>query len=369
MGRKASARARVSRQRGGQPSPSGRAGAALGPGPRGVKWQDLPPDETPVLLVRFTAKASAGVIKFVREQLLAHGLLIVAEERRRVVGSHESTLCLAITATRATLEEEAESMGFVKLTLDGTMEDFVVEARDDFVGIERPDFFTQGERAQLVQSELEFLRVDNKAHSKVLAALGVKHDPGGVQTLRHVLESNELIDCVAPMHDEVVREELMWKTMRIALDHTIFSPVQELRDYYGEGVAFYFVWLDFLTAWLCVPAAASALLYGVRYYRNDTIDTCSLTPFYGVFIFIWAISYLRFYQRHEARCAWNWGTYSEGTDPNQHLAVRPQFEGQLRVSPVTGRTEKYYPHSLRVGKYVRVAPKACGVSIAAHHNG
>lgn len=50
------------------------------------------------------------------------------------------------------------------------------------------------------------------------------------------------------------------QTMKFALDDTLFSPVQELRNYYGEEVAFYFVWMDFLTCWLCVPAAVSAVL-------------------------------------------------------------------------------------------------------------
>jgi hypothetical protein len=212
------------------------------------------------------------------------------------------------------------------------MEDFSVAAREDFVGIDRSDFFTQGERAQLVQSELDFIRVggddetEGARHSRELDALGVEHDHGGINTLRHVLEANGLVDCVAPLHDETEREELMWKvrvacahamggglifkdamlfsdtrqdktrqdkthtrarahththtrthvrahthaharththiqTMKFAMDDTLFSPVQELRDYYGEEVAFYYVWMDFLTCWLCVPAAVSAVLY------------------------------------------------------------------------------------------------------------
>eukprot|EP00037_Helgoeca_nana_P005954 m.55293 g.55293 ORF g.55293 m.55293 type:complete len:591 (+) comp16875_c0_seq1:3246-5018(+) len=354
MGRKsgttAMSRPRVNRQRAaGSPHPWQPGSPTPG---RGTKWHELPPDQTPILLLRFTAAATPNLVHFVKDRLVEHGLLIIAEERRRVRGSRsESTLCLALTVTQATMEEEAESIGFVKPTFDGTMDDFVVEAREDFVGIDRPDFFTQGERAQLVQSELDFIRIESREHSKTLDTLGVRHNHGGVETLRHILESNGLVDCIAPMHDGVVREELMWKTMKVALDDTIFSPVQEIRDYYGEGVAFYFLWLDYMTTWLCVPATASALLYGIRACRNDTVDTCALTPFYAFFIFLWAICYLRFYQRYEARCAWNWGTYTEGSH-RTHLAVRPQFEGHLRISPITGRTEKYYPHHLRIGKYV-----------------
>lgn len=318
----------------------------------GIQWDNLPPEKTPVLLVRFTAIASTDVIEFVKERLLEHGLLIVAEERCPVAGSYsDATVCIAVSATQETLEEEAESVGLVKPTREGTMEEFVLACRDEYVGIGRTDFFSQAERAQLVQSEFDFIRVDeaNGSHSTRLDTLGVHHAHGGTQTLRQVLEANNLVDCIAPMHDETVREQLMWKTLHASLDSSIWSPVQHIRDYYGEGVALYFVWLDFLTVWLCVPAAVSVLLYGLRSCRGDSIDTCTFTPFYGAFIFVWAVCYLRFYQRHEARWAWRWGTYTDGLQRTT-LAVRPEFYGLLRISPVTGRTELYYPHSSRVGK-------------------
>ena len=188
-----------------------------------TKWQHLPVGETPVLMIRFTEAASDGVVAFVKDRLEEHGMLVVADERRFARGGGW-THCLAITASRAALEDEAESTGLIKPTGEGTMEDFSVAAREDFVGIDRPDFFTQGERAQLVQSELDFIRVggDDAAQatrlSRELDALGVEHDHGGINTLRHVLEANGLVDCVCPLHDEVEREELMWKVRVLSKD-------------------------------------------------------------------------------------------------------------------------------------------------------
>jgi hypothetical protein len=75
----------------------------------------------------------------------------------------------------------------------------------------------------------------------------------------------------------------------------------------------------------------------------------------GLGIFVWAVLLVQFYRRHEARQAWQWGTY---TVPGHLVAVsartdvRPGFDGVLRVSPVTGRKEKYFSRRQRLVRYL-----------------
>ena len=238
------------------------------------------------LLMRFTAAASPEVIDFVRARLAEHGVIVAREERRPVkLGAEKVIVCLALTTTQSVLESEAEHHAYVKHTVDGIVDAFSVAARDNFVGIDRNDFFTLSERAQLLLERLDFIRVvgDSAADfSRQLDDLGVAHDHGGDATLRHVLESNNLVDVVTPLHDPAEREALMWQTMNAACTRaggSLFSPIERLRAYYGPEVAMYFSWVDFITAWLFLPAAAGVVLFVARSYNGDTIDTCELTPY------------------------------------------------------------------------------------------
>jgi len=65
------------------------------------------------------------------------------------------------------------------------------------------------------------------------------------------------------------------------------------------------------------------------------------------------VLFLRFWERHEHRLAYQWGTYSLSPYERQKFfAIRPQFRGYLRKSPVTGLIETYYPPLRRRLKYV-----------------
>ena len=39
------------------------------------------------------------------------------------------------------------------------------------------------------------------------------------------------------------------------------QPLDDVADYFGEGVALYFAWLQFYTQWLVGPAIAGSLLF------------------------------------------------------------------------------------------------------------
>jgi anoctamin-8 len=285
----------------------------------------------------------------VKAKLTEVGVNVFLEERGNPGRLGEK--CFALTATTTVLEEEAESRGFLKLSVEGVMDDFAVAVRDNFVGIDSPDFFSQGERADLVWSRVDFVRADDPQIRWELDKVLAVFDRGDSrETLRHVLEANGLVDCVAPIHDERTRDELMYGTIGMMGDHSFFSPISQLRNYYSEEIAFYFLWMDFFTTWLCIPAAAALLLFAIRMYRGDSVDTCDITPFFGFFMFLWGVAFIRFWERHEARQAWEWGTYLRQGESG--LDVRPQFKGNLRRSPVTGRMEQHYPFELRLGKYV-----------------
>ena len=76
--------------------------------------------------------------------------------------------------------------------------------------------------------------------------------------------------------------------------------------------------------------------------------------FYGLFVYFWAVTLLRFYEQHEARISWQWGTYVDSRlqADTHNVDIRPEFDGTMRTSPVTGQREKYFSPTRRLGRLV-----------------
>jgi hypothetical protein len=185
--------------------------------------------------------------------------------------------------------------------------------------------------------------------------------------LRFLLQSHQWIDVMAPLHiDEEkikVRKHTwypLWQMM---------PPVDEIQDYYGPSIAYYFAWMGCLGRWTGVLGIFGLSAYLFRTYRGDTQDEDEYTPFYGVLCFVWAILFLRYWDREEHRLAYRWGTmkltnviedraetdYSASYDYNDNDGAghrRPEFRGYHRLSPITGLPETYYPPSRRKVQYL-----------------
>lgn len=135
------------------------------------------------------------------------------------------------------------------------------------------------------------------------------------------------------------------------------------------------------------------LVFAFRTYRKDTIDDdevrhsigtlvscknpCLLdnfkyTPFYGLVCFIWSILLYRFWERREYELAYEWGTLEMTSDVMAAVMEadynldgglyshrRPEFVGFLRISPVTGEEELYFPSRRRKLQYAVSALVTC----------
>ena len=223
-----------------------------------------------------------------RRRLSAAGVVVASEEKLGGGGT-----LLTLTASRRAMEREAEHLRYVKKLktkeFGPTQDEFTCDEREAFAGVERANFFCPAERAQLVIAMLEFIRTDD-SFAKLKAvkgrdgdwthgwwqrrAFGIRsaaphsHTPGGREetsfrnthhthththtphtetrtphhagSLTHVLLSLELADVVAPLHQDAARLALYRQTMVVC---PLASPVDEIREYYGGEVAFYFVWM------------------------------------------------------------------------------------------------------------------------------
>ena len=175
----------------------------------------------------------------------------------------------------------------------------------------------------------------------------------GTLSLQDFLVTMEYVDLITlhpipEIQNYIVQQTWKWDT--------IMPPIHLIRDYYGEEIGFYFAWMGYLSLWLCVPAVIGVCCDLLRTYRNDTIDEDEYTPFFSVFMFLWAVLFTRYWNRYEISLAYQWGTYalSHSHYERQHcVTYNANFvPTHTRISPVTGEQEMYHPTYRRRLRYI-----------------
>eukprot|EP00804_Cyclotella_cryptica_P007400 CCRYP_002617-RA/>CCRYP_002617-RA protein AED:0.00 eAED:0.00 QI:635/-1/1/1/-1/1/1/1299/486 len=349
-------------------------------------------ESIPILLLRFSQNAKSDLIHHTIGRLAHAGIVVVTSEGRdddddkAASCTTSKAVVFGLTTTQAMLENEAELIGMVKPSrtqndqIPIIMEHFTVDARDDFVNIQDSDvcfnenlvknlpeidrsdydsegLFTSADRALLLLSMLNALPVLEKDEesselSRVLDSLKVMHCEANTEqhhpkSLVQVLKNNGFVDVIGPVHSSHLKEKILRETASLKTG----MPIQSIQSYYGEGVAFHFAWMDFMTKWFMIPGLLGLVVYVIRKARGDTVDNCDFTPFFGLATFFWAALCERCWERRESRLAYLWGTYASSYRDRISFGQRPEFVGEMRKSPVTGRMEKFYPYHKRLLKF------------------
>jgi len=123
--------------------------------------------------------------------------------------------------------------------------------------------------------------------------------------------------------------------------------VRRIRAYYGEEVALYFAWMNHFTCWLVLPAIAGLTYYTATKAAGLSVENNAYTPLFSFSIVVWATLFNKSWTRKSNAWALEWGTYFEQAEEE----VRPAFVGKVRVSPVTGLPDRFYPKWKRILKY------------------
>jgi len=142
------------------------------------------------------------------------------------------------------------------------------------------------------------------------------------------------------LHEPEKRDALLTEWMKPS---NLFSqPLTHIRNYYGEKIAYYFLWLGFYCHWLIVPSIVGLALFLAQVIIGR-VDL-DVLPAYGIFVALWATLFLEFWKREEARHRIEWGMahYSEREQP------RPEFVGESVPNPVDGRMTKVFPWAKRL---------------------
>jgi len=147
-----------------------------------------------------------------------------------------------------------------------------------------------------------------------------------------------------PLHESPVIAELKSSWMSWLLMPEDFS--NRFHDYFGDRVAFYFLFMSYYWKWL-VPVAAVGLLMQFFDLLATTPNNVSAIPF-CILMSVWATFLPYFWRRQEAKYAVGWGSLDL---VEQLEKCRPEHHGDPRINPVTSQVEPHYSFKQRLKHY------------------
>lgn len=160
-----------------------------------------------------------------------------------------------------------------------------------------------------------------------------------------------MIDCFS-LHNDRVLEEFDRNWIREYRPHKLMDcPLEDIRAYFGEPVAFYFGFLSFYLRWLILPSIVGIIFFVIQLLTEIDAPGIYIMCF---FIIFWSVAFVDFWFRQESRYRLLWGMIKF----EQKAVARPQFHGEWAHDDITGLwTEQF--GLLRRG--VRVSATLSGV--------
>jgi hypothetical protein len=121
------------------------------------------------------------------------------------------------------------------------------------------------------------------------------------------------------------------------------TDIHKVRDYFGERIAMYFLFMSHLVRWLILPGIVGVGLWSAGVFYGSPDNYTALIICVGMSF--WSVGFIHFWRRCACQYAMKWGTLglTRSMEP-----ARPGFRGTSRINPVTGRIDRYYPWSERI---------------------
>jgi hypothetical protein len=188
---------------------------------------------------------------------------------------------------------------------------------------------------------------------KIMHNIITSNEEGGCGLDTYRLIKDECILGYFPLHDNVELRALEAKWL-LFFQLPWNQCTDDVKDYFGEKIGLYFLFLGHYTTWL-IPAAFMGFVCWISVAAEDNDPNALLMPYFGSLMAIWGTLMLEFWKRKEKYTAMRWGMIGFEEEEED----RPQFEGTTRRSPVTGHPYTYFAPEERFRRVAR-----SGVTIA-----
>ena len=219
---------------------------------------------------------------------------------------------IKVKAPEEMLEEMAERLTMEKKLAkgDGLYADFTRKGRSKFY----VELDAQGQRSTLFTS-LERIKL-------LLALIEMDKHEGGCGINLDGEVAAGVLTAVVPMHEPRVVNRLV-NSWLSGMSLFPAQPVDEIRDYLGEELGFYFAFAGHLTRALIWPMLAGfGVLAGSYHYGSLDNPLC---PAYSAFVLLWMTWFIKSWSREQSRLAYRWNV----EDFEETERARHEFEGPL----------------------------------------
>lgn len=151
----------------------------------------------------------------------------------------------------------------------------------------------------------------------------------------HILKSFDILLTSLVPHEYVPLMQLKteWATLRRILSP---QPIERVKTYFSEQLAFYFCWLDVYKNFLIVASVVGAIVFLSEifsYYTSHHLVALTFQIAFCLFLGVWAVSFEQYWIRKEKILAWEWGTLEFGEQEIQ----REQFNGDYVRDEASGK--------------------------------
>lgn len=242
--------------------------------------------------------------------------------------------------------ENCSLLVFVKLASDERLNNAVYRSRvkDWLYGIRpaQPDRETQNSLTSQPLTEAERFRI---VHHLIT---GPKEEGNAGIIPTHGQWKN--VESIFPLHDHIFNKEWIkkWATMTFLK----VEDLDEIRDRFGEKVAYYFAFTQSYFAFLIFPAAfgfSSWVLLG------------HFSSIYAIVSCLWSVVFVENWKRQEIDLGVRWGV--KGVSAIQEK--RKEFRHEKEVKdPITGETVQVFPATKRLYRQLLQLPFAVLASLA-----
>jgi hypothetical protein len=263
------------------------------------------------------------------------------------------------------LEEVAEKM-HIRLRLRiGGFKRFKISQRDHFSTTADGSIFRSSERQRVIDFILRSKIKDGGAELDENTSLGqaiVQRFPLHMLTRLEDLKNSWVFFWREEQPGEIpqpwspfsaplsVTSNRLYQSLAYCWTGLLNQPLDQIAEYYGESVAFYFAWVAFFSRWLFLPSVLGLIVFAVQ-ISSQNMDHWICIP-YGIFLVVWCSLMLVFWRQKQSALAYRWGVLGFEMEETE----RPQFKGKSVYDPATQEMRKVYPPQQRLGKYLVAAP-------------